>query len=313
MQSSDTTCLPDPICRKIVLLALLLKETERLTACFPRLRDILDDWRTASAQDIMQVWQSWAICTHSTIRIHSRTHTWELKSLPPWSFQLEKTLNEVKQRGDKLQDSMLSYKQSLHFIKTVIIPAATYVFPLAYLTQTDLGKIDRIYARICKQALGLPKATPTSMIFEDREKGGASMTSLFKVYTKLTAESLVQALLNPGQLGIVLHLQHNTVDSVIDQTTAKTDLRKMHQYHLARKLAIIKQAGLSLTMPANDKSIESNLLQLMPCLQKHLSQAKLQAFATNSPTSGQVTRFMSLYRLPSSATLASECRCGTAF
>ena len=41
---------------------------------------------------------------------------------------------------------MLSYKQKLHFVKTVIVLAATYAFPLAYLTPADLAKLDRLYS-----------------------------------------------------------------------------------------------------------------------------------------------------------------------
>ena len=65
-------------------------------------------------------------------------------------------------------------------MRPVIVPAATYAFPLAYLTPTDLGKIDKVYAKICKQALEMLIATPTSMILEDKQKGGARMTSLIK-------------------------------------------------------------------------------------------------------------------------------------
>ena len=89
-----------------------------------------------------------------------------------WSFQLKKTIDNVKERGLRMASCMLSYRQKLHFVKTVILPAATYAFPLAYLIPADLAKLDRLYSRICKQAMGLPTCTPTAMIFEDREKGG---------------------------------------------------------------------------------------------------------------------------------------------
>ena len=89
-----------------------------------------------------------------------------------WSFQLKKTIDNVKERGLRMASCMLSYRQKLHFVKTVILPAATYAFPLAYLIPADLAKLDRLYSRICKQAMELPTCTPTAMIFEDREKGG---------------------------------------------------------------------------------------------------------------------------------------------
>ena len=87
-----------------------------------------------------------------------------------WSFQLKRTIDSVKERGLRMASCMLTYRQKLHFVRTVILPAATYAFPLAYLTPADLAKLDRLYSRICKQAMGLPICTPTAMIFEDRGK-----------------------------------------------------------------------------------------------------------------------------------------------
>ncbi len=112
-------------------------------------------------------------------------------------------LNTVRNKGEKLHSSMLSYRQKVDFINTVIVPSAIYAFPLAYLTRTDLGKLDKVYARICKQALGLPSSCPTAMAFEDRHKGGAGMPSLQVEYSKMVAESLVETLLDTGRLGMV--------------------------------------------------------------------------------------------------------------
>lgn len=117
------------------------------------------------------------------------------------SYQLEKVLKDIQQRGEKLKDNMISYRQKLNFVQTSIKPAALYAFPLAYLTHTDIGKLDKLYATVCKQSLGLPISTPTSLIYEDRLKGGAGQTSLLIDYTKAVAESLVQSLLDPGQFG----------------------------------------------------------------------------------------------------------------
>jgi len=100
----------------------------------------------------------------------------------------------------------------------VIIPAATYAFPLAYLTPADLAKLDRLYSRICKQAMGLPTCTPTAMILEDREKGGMGMPSLEVDYSDMVTRSLTFSLLDDGQLGMVsqalLYLQNSIVGSV---------------------------------------------------------------------------------------------------
>ena len=90
-----------------------------------------------------------------------------------WSYQLD----TVQNKGEKLLSSMLTYRQKPDFINTVTVPSATYAFPLAYLTRIDLGKLDKVFAKVCKQALGLPSSCPTAMVLKDRHKGGAGMPS----------------------------------------------------------------------------------------------------------------------------------------
>jgi len=48
-----------------------------------------------------------------------------------WSFQLKKTIDSVKERGLRMASCMLSYRQKLHFVRTVILHAATYAFKLS--------------------------------------------------------------------------------------------------------------------------------------------------------------------------------------
>ena len=98
---------------------------------------------------------------------------------------MQKTIATVKDRGIRMAGCMLSYTQKLHFVKTVIVPAATYAFPLAYLTPADLAKLDMLHSTICKQALGLPTCTTTARVFEDRAKFGMGMPSLTVNYTNL--------------------------------------------------------------------------------------------------------------------------------
>ena len=102
---------------------------------------------------------------------HTEPYTYlgvELTPTMNWSFQLDKMLAKVTERGELLKDSMISARQKLNFIKTSIVPAATYAFPVTYLSHTDIDKLDKLYARICKQTLGLSSSTPTFMVFEDR-------------------------------------------------------------------------------------------------------------------------------------------------
>ena len=159
---------------------------------------------------------------------------------------------------------MLSYRQKLHFVKTMILPAATYAFLLAYLTPADLAKLDRLYSRICKQAMGLPTCTPTAMIFEDRTQGGIGIPSLEVDYSDMIMRSLTYSLLDKGQLGMVsqalLYLQNSTVGSVSENGQTKQALKHVRHYHLARNLAILQACGMGLRFPQNMKTLEGNML-----------------------------------------------------
>ena len=181
-----------------------------------------------------------------------------------WSFQLKKTIDTVKERGIRMASCMLTYRQKLHFVRTVILPAATYAFPLAYLTPADLAKLDRLYSRICKQAMGLPTCTPTAMLFEDRQKGGMGMPSLEVDYADMVTRSLTLSLLDDGQLGTVsqalLYLQNSIVGSVAENGQTKQALKHVKHYHLARKLAILQASGMGLSFPRNMRTPEGNML-----------------------------------------------------
>ena len=183
-----------------------------------------------------------------------------------WAFQVDKVMRDMKDNGEKLEDSMLSRTQKLYFIKSVTVSKASCTFPLGYLSPVDLAKLDSIYSRICKKSVGIPSSLPTALVFEDRSKAGVGMPSLQVDYTQRITEALVYALQDPGQLGTVsralLYLQNSivTVGNLIQDEQAKTTLRQVTQYHLARKLATIQEAGLKFTIPKGETDLVGNLL-----------------------------------------------------
>ena len=66
--------------------------------------------------------------------------------------------------------------------------------------------------------MGLPTCTPTSVLYENRVKGGRGMPPLEADYADKVTQSLPFSLLGEGQLGMVsqalLYLQSSIVDSV---------------------------------------------------------------------------------------------------
>ena len=102
------------------------------------------------------------------------------------------------------------------------------------------------------------------MVLEDRNRGGAGMPSLQVEYSKMVTESLVESLLDTGQLGMVtqalMRFQHSVISNALKDKHAKVAIRQVAHYHLARKLAIIQQANLKLSMPVHDNTLASNML-----------------------------------------------------
>ena len=58
----------------------------------------------------------------------------------------------------------------------------------------------------------------------------------------------------------MLYLQNSIVENLIQDKRAKTTLRQVTHYHLARKLATIQEAGLKFTIPKGNTDLVGNLL-----------------------------------------------------
>ena len=181
-----------------------------------------------------------------------------------WAFQVDKVMREMRENGERLEDSMLSRTQKLYFIKTVIVTKASCTFPVGYLCPTDLAKLDSIYSRICKKSVRIPSSSPTAFVFEDRSKAGIGMPSLQVDYTQSITEALVYALHDSRHLGTVsralLYLQNSIVGNLIQHKRTKTTLRQVTHYHLAKKLATFQEAGLKFTIPKGNSDLVGNLL-----------------------------------------------------
>ena len=145
-----------------------------------------------------------------------------------WAFQVDKIMRQMKDDGQKLEESMLSRTQKLYFIKFVIRTKAACTVSLGYLCPTDLAKIDSIYSRICKKSVGIPASSPTALVFEDRTKAGVGMPSLQVDYTQRIMEALVYSLQDSGHLGTdsraLLYLQNSIIGNLIQDKRTKTML-----------------------------------------------------------------------------------------
>ena len=121
-----------------------------------------------------------------------------------------------------------------------------------------------MYASICKTIYRLPKSTPTAMVLEDRGRGGMGLTSLSVTYAQAVAQHMVAALNDEGSLGMItralLQLQNDIIGSAIEAKQNRITARHTAHYHLARQMAVIKEAGIQIATPADHPSLGGNAL-----------------------------------------------------
>ena len=181
-----------------------------------------------------------------------------------WSHNLISVLEEFKNRAAKLSVSMLSSRQKMKVHESNIEAYVTYSFPLGILTEADLAKLDGMNARLCKKINGPSNSAPTAMILEDRDRAGVGLTSLSVSYAQLIARNLVLALNDKGALGFItgslIRLQDSILGSALEHTKKKLLIKGTTHYHLARQLAIIKQANIYLKAPAGEQSFQGNAM-----------------------------------------------------
>ena len=181
-----------------------------------------------------------------------------------WSYNLEAIRQEMRSRADKMLDSMLASNQKVQVQETNIKPYVANSFPLGTLTEPDLNVLDAMYASIRKTIYRLPRSTPTTMVFEDRERAGMGLTSLSATYAEAITQNMIAALNDEGTLGKVtralLQLQNNIIGSAIEGKQGKIAARPTTQNHLARQMAVIKQADIHIQPPENLRSLKGNAL-----------------------------------------------------
>ena len=102
------------------------------------------------------------------------------------------------------------------------------------------------------------------MILEDRDKAGVGLTSLLVSYAQLIAKNLILALNDKGALGFItgslIKLQDGIIGSALEHTRKKSLIKGTAHYHLAKQLAIIKQAGISVKAPAGERGLHGNAM-----------------------------------------------------
>ena len=120
-----------------------------------------------------------------------------------WNLQKETTLNKAKQQGNLLAAFPASLKQKIKILNTVIKPRIAYAYYAVSFSKPDIKKLDKIISKITKETCHIPKSTANILTHLKHENFGINVTSLLPDYIHCIGQQLLQALNDPGQLGIM--------------------------------------------------------------------------------------------------------------
>ena len=170
-----------------------------------------------------------------------------------WKQQKECVMQKVRDRGQKILQSLCSPKQKVQYIQTNIRQYMTYCFPLALFTLQEMEQLDKLLIRLIKSAWGLPMSTPSQVVLEKLSKCGMGVQSLMVDYVQLVCSYLTRALNDPGPLGMttraLLREQYKRLGglSTVKLDTSREKLQKAAGHmHLMRQISLMDEAGLKM-------------------------------------------------------------------
>ena len=128
-----------------------------------------------------------------------------------WNEHFQQTAAALKNKGDKLLTSNLPLKIKIEMMQKIIRPSATYAFPLAIYTKSQIDSLDCLLAQYGKRVMGLPNTFPTTAMLLPKDKGGLGLLPYHVDYKQHNITQLTRILNDTGRLGKVSRalLQHH--------------------------------------------------------------------------------------------------------
>jgi hypothetical protein len=120
-----------------------------------------------------------------------------------WKLQKEITTQKANQQSKLLSASPTSLKQRIKILNTVIKPCIAYAYYAVPFSKPDIQKLDKILSKLTKEICNIPKSTANILTHLSHEDFGINTTSLLPDYINCIGQQLLQALNDPGQLGII--------------------------------------------------------------------------------------------------------------
>ena len=177
-----------------------------------------------------------------------------------WKYQLNKTLKDIKTKGEAILASMASTKQKLRMINQVIRPGITYDLPLAFYNPQDISKMDNKIASLARKTCWLPNSSPTTGILSTQEQGGLGIISLWTDYIQLSTSMITKALNDTGRLGTVtralLNLQNNKTGALIMDMTPQN----IKYLTPLKMIAMCSKESITIMDKGNPVNLEHNAL-----------------------------------------------------
>jgi ribonuclease HI len=160
-----------------------------------------------------------------------------------WRHQIEALGEAVIEKADGILRSMASSTQKLRLIETLLRPYIRYSLSTGAYTSADIAHLDSLLVRAAKCALHLPCSTPTTLVQEDKERGGIGVTSLEETYVAELTAKLTSALNDDGTLGYITHrllqAQISRVGAMLDGGLANS----LRHSSLLRTITLLAGAG----------------------------------------------------------------------
>ena len=173
-----------------------------------------------------------------------------------WKHQVLKLATEIKCKGNKLLNSMISPKQKLQYIESNIRTYVQYALVIGCYTPMEIQKFDALLTRIAKKALDLPQSTPSALIMLERAKGGVGVESNMVNYVQVCTTNLVNAFNDEDVLGQAFRAMWRAEQAIfgkfrsthINEKNAAL-LRLTRNLHITNRMSLMKSAGVGIMNP----------------------------------------------------------------
>lgn len=120
-----------------------------------------------------------------------------------WQHQYAQAEAAIKEAGESLAKSPAGKRPTVGIEESNVLSKLMYPCCLTPYTRRQVKQLDMMRATVLKKILKLPTSMSTDQLYLPKNKLGFQMKSMVPAYVQKTAESLILAHEDKGQLGLV--------------------------------------------------------------------------------------------------------------